>query len=127
MTKNDFKKLVPDVMCQDLVVKTDNPASLREKAGSVADMMETGLIAYDYTGVAKGYRLKVFTSYAFKAFLDALKPGVKVNNARGREFFIESEPYIENLRMCIRANGATWFCDTIYDKDFDYTKLLVKS
>lgn len=27
MTKNDFKKLVPDVMCQDLVVTTDNPAT----------------------------------------------------------------------------------------------------
>lgn len=127
MTKNDFKKLVPDVMCQDLVVTTDNSATLGEKARNVADMMETGLIAYDFTGAAKGYRLKVFTSYAFKAFLDVLKPGVKVTNARGREFVIESEPYVENLRMCVRANGSTWFCDTIYDKDFDYTKLLVKA
>ena len=120
MTKNDFKKLVPDVMCQDLVVTTDNPATLSEKDRNVADMMEMGLIAYDFTGTAKGYRLKVFTSYAFKMFLDALKPGVKVTNARGREFTIESEPYVENLRMCVRANGDSWFCDTIYDKDKEY-------
>lgn len=120
MTKNDFKKLVPDVMCQDLVVTTDNPATLSEKARNVADMMETGLIAYDFTGTAKGYRLKVFTSYAFKRFLDALKPGAKVTNARGREFTIESEPYVENLRMCVRANGDSLFCDTIYDKDKEY-------
>ena len=122
MTKNDFKRLVPDVMCQDLVVTTDDTATFSEKARSVADMMETGLIAYDYTGTTKGYRLKVFTSYTFKTFLDVLKPGVKVTNARGREFIIESEPYIENLRMCVRANGDTWFCDTIYDKEKNYGK-----
>ena len=22
--------------------------------------------------------------------------------------------------MCVRANGDTWFCDTIYDKDKEY-------
>lgn len=120
MTKNDFKRLVPDVMCQDLVVTADGPATFDDKARHVADMMETGLIAYDYTGAAKGYRLKVFTSYGFKAFLNSLKPGVKFTNARGREFTIESEPYIANLRMCVRANGDTWFCDTIYDKDKKY-------
>ena len=120
MTKNDFKRLVPDVMCQELTVTTENPATLGEKARSVAGMMETGLIAYCYTSAPRGYRLKVFTSYAFKAFLEALKPGVKMTNARGREFTIEGEPYIENLRMCVRANGDTWFCDTIYDKDKEY-------
>lgn len=122
MTKNEFKKLIPDVMCQDLVVTTDNPATLAAKAKGVADMMSTALIAYDYTAASKGYRLKVFTSYAFKAFLDALKPGAKMTNPRGREFTIEGEPYVENLRMCVRANGDSWFCDTIYDKDKDYSK-----
>lgn len=122
MTKNDFKRLVPDVMCQDLVVTTDNAVTLTAKAQAVADMMGTGLIAYDFTETAKGYRLKVFTSQGFKAFLDALKPGAKMTNPRGREFTIESEPYLQNLRMCVRANSDTWFCDTIYDKDKDYNE-----
>lgn len=120
MTKNDFKKLIPDVCCQDLVVITDNPATLGEKAKAVADTMSTGLIAYDYTAARDGYRLKVFTSYNFRTFLDALKPGAKMTNSRGREFTIDGEPFVENLRMCVRANGDTWYCDTIYDKDKKY-------
>lgn len=120
MTKNDFKRLVPDVMFQDLVVTTDNPATLAENAKAVADVMNTGLIAYDFTGAAKGFRLKVFTSYRFKAFLDALKPGAKMTSPRGREFTIEGTPYLNNLRICVRANGDIWFCDTIYDKDKEY-------
>lgn len=120
MTKNDFKRLVPDVCCQDLIIETDNADTLAAKAQEVADMMGMGLIAYDYTAARSGYRLKVFTSQAFKPFLDALKPGVKVINRRGREFTIESEPYVATLRMCVRANGDTWFCDTLYDKDKEY-------
>ena len=111
-----------DVCCQDLMIETDYSITLAAKTQSVADMMGTGLIAYDYTAVRGGYRLKVFTSQAFKTFLDALKPGVTVTNSCGREFTIESEPYVANLRMCVRANGDTWFCDTIYDKDKDYSK-----
>ena len=92
------------------------------KVQSVADMMGTGLIAYDCTAVRGGYRLKVLTSQVFKTFLDTLKPGVTVTNSHGREFTIESEPFVSNLRMCVRANGDTWFCDTLYDKDKDYGK-----
>lgn len=122
MTKNDFKRLVPDVCCQDLIIETDNAATLADKAQGVADMMGMGLIAYDYTAARDGYRLKVFTSQAFKPFLNALKPGAKVVNRLGREFTIESEPYVANLRMCVRANGDPWFCDALYDKDKDYGK-----
>ena len=120
MTKNDFKRLVPDVCCQDLIIETDNADGLAASAQGVADMMYMGLIAYDYAAVRDGYRLKVFTSRAFKPFLDALKPGAKVTNRLSREFTIESEPYVANLRMCVRANGDTWFCDTLYDKDKEY-------
>lgn len=120
MTKNDFKRLVPDVCCQDLIIETDNADTLAAKAQDVANMMGTGLIAYDYTAARGGYRLKVFTSQTFKSFLDVLKPGAKVTDRRGREFTIESEPYVATLRMCIRANGDTWFCDTLYDKDKEY-------
>lgn len=49
MTKNDFKRLVPDVCCQDLIIETDNADTLAAKAQGVADMMGMGLIAYDYT------------------------------------------------------------------------------
>ena len=122
MTKNESKRFVPDICCQDLIIKTDYSGTLAAKAQSVADMMGTGLISYDCTAVRGGYRLKVFTSQAFKTFLDALKPGVTVTNSHGREFTIESEPYVANLRMCVRANGDTWFCDTLYDKDKDYSK-----
>ena len=122
MTKNDFKRLVPDVCCQDLIIETDNADGLAASAQGVADMMGMGLIAYDYAAVRDGYRLKVFTSQAFKPFLDALKPGAKVTDRLGREFTIESEPYMDTLRMCVRANGDTWFCDTLYDKDKDYGK-----
>lgn len=120
MTKNDFKRLVPDVCCQDLMVTTDNPATLSQKAQETATMMGTGLIAYDYTAAAKGYRLKLFTSYSFRFFLEALKPGAHMTSPRGREFTIEGTPYLDNLRMCVRANGTVWFCDTIYDKDKQY-------
>lgn len=120
MTKNDFKRLVPDVSCQDLIIETNNADGLGSKAQGVADMMGMGLIAYDYTAARDGYRLKVFTSQAFKPFLDELKPGAKVTDRRGRELTIESEPYVANLRMCVRANGDTWFCDTLYDKDKKY-------
>lgn len=122
MTKNDLKRLVPDVCCQDLIIETDSADTMADMAQGVADMMGTGLIAYDYTAALGGYRLKVFTSQAFKLFLDALKPGAKVTNRLGREFTIESEPYVENLRMCVRANGDTWFCDTLYDKDKEYER-----
>lgn len=111
---------MPDVCCQDLIIENNDSAMLSVRAQSVADMMGVGLIAYDYTAVRGGYRLKVFTSQAFKSFLDALKPGVTIANSRGRELTIESEPYVANLRMCVRANGDTWFCDTIYDKDKEY-------
>ena len=122
MTKNDFKRLVPDVCCQDLIIKTDDADTLAAKAQGVADMMGTGLIAYDYTAARDGYRLKVFSNQAFKPFLDALKHGTKVTDRLGREFTIESEPYVATLRMCVRANGDTWFCDTLYDKDKVYGK-----
>ena len=122
ITNNNFKRLVPDVCCQDLIIETDYSGTLAAKAQSVADMMGTGLIAYDCTAVRGGYRLKVLTSQVFKTFLDTLKPGVTVTNSHGREFTIESEPFVSNLRMCVRANGDTWFCDTLYDKDKDYGK-----
>lgn len=37
MTKNDFKRLVPDVCCQDLIIETDNADTLADKAQGVAD------------------------------------------------------------------------------------------
>jgi len=122
MTKNDFKRLVPDVCCQDLILETGNADGMAARAQGIADMMGMGLIAYDYTAARDCYHLKVFTSQDFKPFLDALKPGAKVTDRLGREFTIESEPYVANLRMCVRANGDTWFCDTLYDKDKDYGK-----
>lgn len=119
MTKNDFKRLVPDVCCQDLIVETDNSAMLGKTAKTVADQMETGLVAYDYTAARGGFRLRVFTSVGMKAFLDALKPGMKITNCRGKEFAIESEPYITNSCFTtVRANNDAWFAYTLYD----YTK-----
>lgn len=111
---------MPDVCCQDLIIETDNSATLAAKAQGVADMMGMGLIAYDYTAARNDYRLKVFTSQAFKKFLDALKPGVTIANSRGREFTIESEPYVSNCCTCVRANNDSWFAYTLYDKDKKY-------
>ena len=122
MTKNEIKKLVPDVCVQTLYVDFYEVEKINQKAIELADMMQTGLISYCSYGVKKGMRIQVFTSYMFLEFLKCLKPGYRCVNSRGKEFVIESEPYLENSRMCVRANGATWFCDTLYDSKADYSE-----
>ena len=120
MTKNEVKRLVPDVCVQHLTLRIDDPTTevLNKKAMFTADGLGTGLICWWWHGEKN--RLDVFTSYDFKDFLDCLKPGAKITNRAGKEFTIESEPYLENGRMCVRANGDTWFCDTLYDASKSY-------
>lgn len=124
MEKSDFVRTIPDVCVQEFKMVDTDSKDLPERAQRIVNMLDTGLIALDYEFNDNTCELKLFTSNAFKAFLAALKPGAKMTSARGQEFVIESEPYIENLRMCVRANGDTWFCESIYDKTQDYAKLM---
>lgn len=119
MEKSDFKRMIPDVYVQEVKMINVDPKDLPKRAQRIVNMLYTGLIALYYEFNDNTCELKLFTS---KAFLAALKPGVKITNARGQEFTIESEPYIENLCMCVRANGDTWYCENLYDKTQDYTK-----
>ena len=120
MTKNEVKKHVPDVCVQKITLR--NCSAIATKAKVVAESMGTGLICYDWNGERD--LLCIFTSYDFKDFLDFLKPGVKVTNKYGGEFTIESEPYLENCRMCVRANGDVWFCDVLYNPMLNYKGML---
>jgi len=120
MTKNEVKKLVPDVCVQQLTLTDDNwsAKALNEKAKNLADGLSTGLICWDWDGCKN--RLNVFTSLAFKDFLDAAKPGAKLTNRRGKEFVITGEPYLDNCRMCVPTECGIWFCENIYDPDQSY-------
>lgn len=120
MTKNEIQKLVPDVCVQTLIVDFYEVEKHNEKATMTANMLETGLICYCTYGIKKGMRLQIFTSYKFKTFLDKLKPGFRCINSRGKEFLIEGEPHLDNGRMCVRANGDLWFCDTLYNSKTNY-------
>ncbi len=120
MNKSEIKKLVPDVCIQKIVLR--DCSDISEKAKFVADGMGTGLICYDWNGARS--QLNVFTSYDFKNFLDYLKPGAKISNRFGKEFVIEGEPYLDNCRMCVRANGDTWFCDTLYNPVVNYKGMM---
>ncbi len=122
MEKSDFKRMIPDVCVQEIKMVGTDSKDLPERAQRIVNMLNTGLIALDYEFNDNICELKLFTSKAFKAFLAALKPGAKITSARGQEFAIESEPYIENMRMCVRANGDTWYCENLYNKTQDYTK-----
>lgn len=121
MDLKDFKKRIPDVVKQTLTVNVYGQKQHEEKVKWFSEQMETGFVGYIDKPVTNGCVLTIYTSYHFKKFLDFLKPGVTCKNPRGREFVIESEPFVENHYMCVRANSSTWYCDTIYDKDFDYT------
>ena len=120
MTKNEVKKLVPDVNVQHLTLKAGDwsAKSLNEKAKMLADTMGTGLVCWDWHGEKN--RLDVFTSYAFKDFLDAAKPGVKFTSRRGKEFTIKGVPYLDNCRMCVQTDCGIWFCENIYDPSQSY-------
>jgi len=122
MEKSDFERKIPDVCVQEFKMVGTESKDLPERAQRIVNMLDTGLIALYYEFNDNTCALKLFTSNAFKAFLAALKPGVKITSAHGKEYAIESEPYIENLRMCVRANGDTWYCENLYDKTQDYTK-----
>ena len=84
----------------------------------LADDLGTGLICWDWHGEKN--RLDVFTSYAFKGFLDAAKPGVKFTSRHGKEFTITGEPYLDNCRMCVPTDCGIWFCENIYDPSQSY-------
>lgn len=120
MTKNEVKKLVPDVCVQHLTLTDKNRSAkeLNERAKMLADGMSTGLICWDWHGEKN--RLDVFTSYAFKDFLDAVKPGAKLTNRRGKEFTITGVPYLDNCRMCVPTDCGIWFCENIYDPSQSY-------
>lgn len=120
MNKNEVKKMVPDVCVQHFTLTDDNwsAKALNEKAKLLADSLGTGLICWWWHGDKN--RLDLFTSYAFKNFLDALKPGAKFTNRRGKEFTIMGEPYLDNCRMCIQTDFGIWFCENIYDPSQSY-------
>lgn len=120
MTKNEVSKMVPDVCVQQLTLRGDNwPAkALNEKAKALAEAMDTGLVCWDWNGARN--RLYVYTSYAFKDFLDAVKAGARMKNRRGKEFTITGEPYLDNCRMCVQTDCGIWFCENIYDPSQSY-------
>ena len=120
MTKNEVKKVVPDVCVQHLTLTGGDwsAKALNDKAKMLADGMGTGLICWDWHGEKN--RLDVYTSYAFKDFLDAAKPGAKFTSRRGKEFTITGEPCLDNCRMCVSTDCGIWFCENIYDPSQSY-------
>lgn len=123
MNVREIKKYVPDVCTQNITLTTyASRDEFEKKAKEVAEMMGTGLIGFDYNGK----NLKVYTSYAFKSFLDLLKPGYVLTAANcrlEREFKIESTPHISGTEMAVRANNDLWWCWTLYNKYVDYSNL----
>lgn len=121
MNKNEIKKLVPDVCEQKIILKqtvATDYETIANYAQAISDQLETGLICWRFDFPKR--TLVLFTSYDFKNFLNILKAGVEVVSRTGRKFTIESFPFKENWRMCVRANGDTWFCDTIYNHKVNY-------
>lgn len=122
MNLREIKKLIPDALVQKITLSMDAGKDEKERqAKNVADLMETGLIYFDWNC----NKMNVYTSYDFKEFLKVLKPGMvlKAEHCRlGREFKIESEPFVSGTFMAVRANNDIWFCYTLYHKEVDYKK-----
>lgn len=119
----EIKKRIPDAAKQQIVVDESCTADYEEKTKWLCEQMETGCIGYtDKPHGDKSVTLTVYTSVRFGKFLKSLKPGTKCRNRLGREFSIEGEPFIQNHYTCVRANGDTWYCDVVYDKDCEYTE-----